>query len=90
MNEDGSVHCVLGKSKVVPINVMIIPRLELTAAVVSVAASNALKEEFGLTNVDGYFWTDSKVTLGYINNKARFHTFVSNQIQKIHLNSFLY
>ena len=31
-----------------------------------------------------YFWTDSKVVLGYINNDARrFHTFVVNRVQKI-------
>lgn len=65
---------------------MTIPRLELTAAVVSVAISSILKEELGFMNSDEYFWTDSKVVLGYINNEARrFHTFVSNRIQKIHL-----
>ena len=90
VNEGGSVHCalVMGKSRVAPIKVTTIPRLELTAAVVSVAASNILKEELGLANVVEYFWTDSKVVLGYINNESRrFHTFVSNRIQKIHLNS---
>ncbi len=31
-----------------------------------------------------YFWTDSKVVLGYINNDAlRFHTFVAYRVQKI-------
>ncbi|XP_030602936.1 uncharacterized protein LOC115792515 [Archocentrus centrarchus] len=47
-----------------------------------------LKDELGLTQIDEYFWTDSKVVLGYINNEARrFHTFVSNRVQKIRLNS---
>ncbi|KAK0147985.1 hypothetical protein N1851_002886 [Merluccius polli] len=79
VNED--VHCalVMGKSRVAPIKVTTIPRLELTAAVVSVSASNTLKEELGLAKIDEYFWTDSKVVLGYINNKAcYFHTFVWN------------
>lgn len=68
-----------------PIKVTTIPWLELAAAVVSATAS---KEELGLTDVNEYFWTDSKVILGYINNEARrFHTFMSNRIQKIHLNS---
>lgn len=90
VNEDGNVHCalVIGKSRVAPIKVTTIPRLELAAAVVSVTASNTLKEELGLTDATEYFWTDSKVVLGYINNEARhFHTFVSNRIQKIHLSS---
>lgn len=87
VDEEGRVHCalVLAKSRVAPIKLMTIPRLELTAAVVSVTVSNILKEELGLTNIDEYFWTDFKVVLAYINNKAcRFHTFVSNRIQKIH------
>lgn len=86
VNEDGSVHCalVIGKSRVAPIKVITIPRLELTAAVVSVEASNILKEELVLTDIDECLWTDSKVVLGYISNEARrFHTFVSNRIQKI-------
>lgn len=91
VNENGNVHCALvtAKARVAPIKVTTIPRLELTAAVVSVAASSTIKEELGLKNVDEYFWTDSKVVLGYINNEAhRFHTFVSNRIQKIRLSSF--
>ncbi|XP_034537461.1 uncharacterized protein LOC117811344 [Notolabrus celidotus] len=90
ISEDGRVHCalVIAKSRVAPIKVTTIPRLELTAAVVSVAASNTLKEELGLEDTDEYFWTDSKVVLGYINNEARrFHTFVSNRIQRIHLST---
>lgn len=70
LKEDGRVHCalVIGKSRVAPIKVITIPRLELTAAIVSVEASNILKEELGLTDIDEYFWTDSKVVLGYISN----------------------
>ncbi|XP_038150062.1 uncharacterized protein LOC119789301 [Cyprinodon tularosa] len=90
VNEGGNVHCalVMGKSRVAPIKVTTIPRLELAAAVVSATASNTLKEELGLTDVVEYFWTDSKVVLGYIHNEARrFHTFVANRIQKIQLSS---
>ena len=85
-NERGDIHCVLlmGKARVSPLKVTTIPRLELTAAVVSVAVSNMLKEELGYCNVEEFFWTDSKVVLGYINNDARrFHTFVANRVQKI-------
>lgn len=58
--------------------------LELTAAVVSVTVSNMLKEELGYSDIEEFYWTDSKVVLGYINNDAcRFHTFVANRVQKI-------
>ena len=59
-------------------------RLELTAAVVSVKVSCLLKRELDYKNVTEFFWTDSKVVLGYIHNEARrFHTSVSNRIQFI-------
>lgn len=83
---DTRVHCafIMGKARVAPLKVVTIPRLELTAAVVSAAVSGMLKEELAL-KVDGeYFWTDSQVVLGYINNEARrFHVFVSNRVQRI-------
>lgn len=40
------------KSSVTTIKVTTIPRLELTASDVSVAASNTLKEELGFTDID--------------------------------------
>lgn len=86
INEKGDVHCclLLGKARVSPLKVATIPRLELTAAVVSVTVSNMLKEELGYSEVEEFYWTDSKVVLGYINNDARrFHTFVANRVQKI-------
>ncbi|KAK0154148.1 hypothetical protein N1851_003772 [Merluccius polli] len=61
-NEEGDVHCalVVGKSRVSPSKVTTVPRLELTAAVVSVKMSNMLKEEFGSADTEDVFWTDSK------------------------------
>lgn len=89
-NEEGDVHCalVVGKSCVSPTKLTTIPRLELTAAVVSVKTNNLLKEEFGSADTEEFFWTNSKMVLGYIKNEARrFHTFVANRIQKIQLSS---
>ena len=67
-----------------PLKPVTIPRLELTAALVSVKVSQTLQEELEYEEVDEFFWTDSKVILGYINNDARrFHTFVANRLQQI-------
>lgn len=86
INKAKEVHCVfvMGKARVSPTKVTTIPRLELTAATVSVTVSNFLRDELLYENVQEFFWTDSKVTIGYINNDARrFHTFVANRVQKI-------
>lgn len=71
VNKDDMVHCALvtAKTRVAPIKVTSIPRLELTATVVSITVSNMLRDELGFT--ENYLWTDTKVDLGYINNEAR-------------------
>ena len=47
VNEDGKVYCCLliGKSRVTPLKFVSVPRLELTAAVLSVKISQQLKQE---------------------------------------------
>lgn len=87
LNESDQAHCslVVGKSRVTPLKSVTIPRLELTAAVVSVRVSQWLGHELDYQDVTQFFWTDSKVVMGYINNVTRrFHVFVANRVQQIH------
>lgn len=73
VSESNEVHCSLamGKSRVSPTKVTMIPRLELRAAVVAVRVSDMLRNELELQDPKEYFWTDSTVVLGYINNDAK-------------------
>ena len=85
-NEKGNVNCtfVMGKARVTPLKPVTIPRLELTAAVVSVNVSEQLQRELEYGNIIEHFWTDSKVVLGYTGNESkRFHVFVANRVQRI-------
>ena len=80
---DNRGHCrfLLGKSRVVPKKFISVPRLELTAALLSVKMACFLNM---LSCVDEVFWTDSKVVLRYITNTVkRFKTFVANRVQQI-------
>ena len=80
------VHCslVMAKSRVTLLKPVTVPRLELTAAVVSTKISTFLQKELRYDNIPEVFWTDSKVILGYISNDVRrFHTFVANRVQVI-------
>ena len=90
-NSRGDIHCALliSKSRVAPSRIKTIPRLELTAAAVSVKISCVLQRELQLnSDTKEYFHTDSKVVLGYINNEARrFHTFVANRVETIRSSS---
>ncbi|XP_062618078.1 uncharacterized protein LOC134279668 [Saccostrea cucullata] len=67
-----------------PLKPVTVPRLELTAALVSIKVSSQLLEELEISNVVEWFWTDSTVVLGYIaNDSRRFHVFVANRLQQI-------
>ena len=61
-----------------------VPRLELTAAVVSVKSSVRLQQELDLEELEDVYWTDTQVVLGCIANETRrFHVFVANRVQQI-------
>jgi hypothetical protein len=83
---DGNVQTslVIAKSRVTPLKLMTIPRLELNAACVSVRIAEVLRRELKYEDIEEYFWTDSKVVLGYIFNEVkRFKTFVANRVAQI-------
>ena len=71
----------MGKSRLAPLdkNVLIIPKLELSAAVVAVRMKVKLLEESNISINKVYFWVDSKTVLRYIRNESkRFSVFVSH------------
>ena len=75
----------MGKARVTPRKFVSIPRLELTAVVLSGKCSKFIKKELQLEYTHETFWTDSKVVLEYIqNNTKRFKIFVANRIHQIH------
>ena len=46
--------------------------------------SQHIRQELSLDDVQEFFWSDSKVVLGYIANESRrFHVFVANRVQLI-------
>ena len=74
---------VLGKAKLAP-KATTIPRLELCSAVLACQLWRTVMEELGVPRHLATFYTDSRVTLGYINNETRrFHTYVANRVGQI-------
>ena len=85
-NEHNQVHVsfLMGKSRVILLKHMTVPRLELTAALVAVQVSKFLNKELILEGVKNFYWSDSQVALGYIaNDTRRFHSFVANRVDQI-------
>ena len=90
VNDPQEVHCslIFGKSRVALVKYVSIPRLELTAANLSVKISKMLRDELDIHISSKVFWTDSQVVLGYINNDSRrFKIFVANRVQFIRDNT---
>ena len=82
-DEKGYINCslVMAKSRVPPTKFVSIPRLELTAAALSIKVSTMLRRELTIyPTIKEYFWTDSEVLLGYVNNNT-------NRVQLIRENS---
>ena len=74
----------MGKARVAPLKTVTISRLEPTAATVSVKVGSMLKEELDYDGLQDFYWTDSKVVLGFINNESpRFQVYVTNRVQFI-------
>ncbi|XP_041472627.1 uncharacterized protein LOC121421892 [Lytechinus variegatus] len=75
---------LMAKSHLAPIKKSTIPRLELSAAAISVKLDAFLRRELNVPVDSSHFWTDSTIVLGYIGNKEkRFRTFVANRVAAI-------
>ena len=75
---------VMGKAKLAPKHAVTIPRLELNSAVLAVELSETVSNELDLEIMDRRFYSDSKVVLGYLNNRTkRFYVYVANRVERV-------
>ena len=68
VNEKKEIHValVLAKSRVTPLKIVILPKLELAAATLGAKMHNMLKEELMINDLKQKLWVGSKIVLGYI------------------------
>ena len=86
VNAQGDVHCsfVMGNSRLAPLKPVTIPRMELSAAVLSTRLDRIIRDEIELPIQEAVYWTDSTCVLRYIENGARrYQTFVANRVSAI-------
>lgn len=84
--EDNSVKIrfVMSKARVAPIKKLTIVRLEMQAAVLATRLANVVQKILTLKIAETFYWTDSKIVLGYIRNDVRrFQTFIGNRVAEI-------
>lgn len=73
INEHGQAHCsvIVGKAHVTPLKHKTIPRLELAAANTSARVGDFVRKKLEYPKIQEFFWTDSRVVLGYINEAKK-------------------
>ncbi|XP_074648982.1 uncharacterized protein LOC141904302 [Tubulanus polymorphus] len=85
-DESGKIHTslMMGKSRVAPLKPVTIPRMELSAATLSVRNDMILRRELEIDIKPSYYWTDSMAVIKYLQNEdKRFKVFVANRIALI-------
>ena len=83
-NQDVSVAFIQGTSKVSPRTADTIPRLELCAAMDTVHSALKVIEEIDVEIGGTYFYTDSLIVMGYLQNtKKRFSRYVTRRVEEI-------
>ena len=83
-----AVKFIAAKSRVSPLKQLTIPRLELQAAVLASRLAKSIQEESRIQFKDVKFFTDSTITLAWIQSPSRsFKPFVSSRVGEIQSNT---
>ena len=61
---------MMSRSRLAPLKITTIPRLELSAAALSVKLDVIIRRELDCQIDKSVFWTDSTIVLGYISARA--------------------
>ena len=78
VSQDGWIHCsfLVRMPRLAPLKQMTVPRLELSAATVSLCLNKVMEKELALLINVTTFWTDSMTVTRYTESKSNRVTFI--------------
>ncbi|XP_055390589.1 uncharacterized protein LOC129619372 [Condylostylus longicornis] len=80
-----NIKLLCSKSKIAPVKLLTIPRLELCAAIMVVELVSKVKKALEITIDETYLWTDSQIVLSWIKGEpSSFKTYVAHRLVVIH------
>ncbi|KMQ90228.1 hypothetical protein RF55_10034, partial [Lasius niger] len=85
-DKDGklSCHLICAKTRVTPLKVLTVAKLELCAALLLARLYKSVHEAFGNRINDIHLWTDSTIVIGWIRTyPSTLKTFVANRVSEI-------
>ena len=82
---DGSSNLIVAKARVAPLKNLSVPKLELTAALLSARLADFILKTYDDLNFkQTYLWIDSKVTINWLTSNKPLQVYVRNRVDEIH------